>query len=127
MALPEYKTQKTRNWQKLGDKIPYKSYVALLNQTGGNAPTATVVYNALGEITYEYYSVGDYLIKSNGLFIENKIFFTVQQTQNNVPVSVNIILSRYDNDTLFLKINVEGDGPFNDWLLNAPIEIRIYN
>jgi hypothetical protein len=51
----------------------------------------------------------------------------VQQTQNNVPVSVNIILSRYDNDTLFLKINVEGDGPFNDWLLNAPIEIRIYN
>jgi hypothetical protein len=127
MALPEYKTQKTRNWQKLGDKIPYKSYVALLNQTGGNAPTATVVYNDLGEITYEYNSDGDYLIKSNGLFIENKIFFTVQQTQNNSPVSVNIILSRYDNDTLFLKINVEGTGPSNDWLLNAPIEIRLYN
>ena len=127
MALPEYKTQKTRNWQKLSDKIPYKSYVALLNQSGVSAPVATAMYNDLGEITYGYTAVGEYTIESNGLFAENKTFFTIQQTQDNTPSSVNITLRRIDDSTIKMRVLLEVIGDVDDWLLDVPIEIRIYN
>ena len=127
MALPEYKTKKTRNWQKLSDKIPYKSYVALLNQTGGNAPTATAMYNDLGEITYGYTAAGEYTIESNALFAENKTFFTIQQTQDNAPASANIIVYRIDDSTLGVKVLVEGSAYTDGFMLGVPIEIRVYN
>jgi len=127
MPLPEYKTKKTHYWQKAGDKIPYKSYVALLNQSGVSAPVATAMYNDLGEITYGYTAVGEYTIESNGLFAENKTFFTIQQTQDNTPSSVNITLRRIDDSTIKMRVLLEVIGDVDDWLLDVPIEIRIYN
>jgi hypothetical protein len=127
MPLPEYKTKKTHYWQKAGDKIPYRSYVALLNQLGTNAPVATAMYNDLGEITYGYTAAGEYTIESNGLFVEDKTFFTIQQTQDNAPASANIIVYRIDDSTLGVKVLVEGSAYTDGFMLGVPIEIRIYN
>ncbi len=44
--------------------VGYKEYVALLTQTGTNAPVATVLSNTLGAVTYQYNAVGSYQANS---------------------------------------------------------------
>lgn len=127
MALSEYKTKKIFNWQKASNKIPYKSYVALLTQSSDNPPVDTVMYNDLGEITYGYIAEGEYTIESNGLFVENKTFFTIQQTQDNSPASVNIIVFRIDSSTLRVRVLLEGAQWVNNFMSGVPVEIRVYN
>jgi hypothetical protein len=46
--------------------VGYKEYVAELNQSGTNAPTATIGVNTIGTVTYGYTSEGVYTI--NGTF-----------------------------------------------------------
>jgi hypothetical protein len=49
-----------------------KKYVALLTQTGTSAPTAIVLENTLGNITFGYVSTGKYTVTATGLLTLNK-------------------------------------------------------
>jgi hypothetical protein len=49
-----------------------KKYVALLTQTGTNAPTAIVLENTLGTVTFGYNTTGIYSVTATGLLTSNK-------------------------------------------------------
>jgi hypothetical protein len=52
--------------------VGYKEYVALLTQTGTNAPVATVLSNTLGAIVWGYGGVGTYSAILSGAFLNSK-------------------------------------------------------
>jgi hypothetical protein len=122
--------KKIFNWQLANEKIAYKSYVALLNQSGTDAPVATVLENTTGmTFNWSYTSAGTYNVKTNVpnsipaatyVKIENKsgynTWFTAQPLEN----------PQYDEIEVVVTV---APGPvFTDSLLyNTPFEIRIYN
>ena len=111
------------------DPRPYKVYVALLTQTGTDAPVATVLENTLGgTITFGYDYVGTYSINSAGLFTSNKTFV---QTTLGYTWNANIGLLNYaiQDDSLIslLTFDSQTTAPAsNDVLTNTSIEIRVY-
>ncbi len=110
----------------LGQSEPkYKVYSALVTQEGTNTPTAMVLENTLGDITFSYNNVGEYTINSNNLFLEDKTFLTVGNSRNiggfitegggdSSPSNIYILTTSTDNE------------PAND-IFNLSIEIRVYN
>lgn len=104
----------------------YRSYVALISQSGTSNPTAIVLENSLGDITWEYDGVGYYFSQLNGAFPVEKTFIMTP-------------ISGYDSDVLnggggspyniyrdgdnYIVISTSGDNVLN----NSPIEIRVYN
>ena len=102
--------------------LPYKTYIALLNQTGTNAPVPTVLMNTTGGIiTWEYSSDGEYFIKSDGLFAGNVGGF-VQDTNLSFAR-----LRKIDNNTIYLSM-FNATPEISDGLLNdAMIELKIFN
>lgn len=98
----------------------YKSYVANLVQSSNNAPTITLLFNNLGvTVTSQYDSSGSYsLSASSDVFIANKTFVMINQT------SADIVSAQKDPnslDTILLNSSLGDD------ILNASIEIRVYN
>lgn len=53
---------------------PYKVYTALLNQLGTNAPVATVLQNAVGNIVWTRQEAGFYIATLNAAFPINKVY-----------------------------------------------------
>ena len=100
--------------------LPYKSYVAILNQSGVAAPVATGIYNTLGgAVVWSRVSQGQFKGVLNGAF-----------TLNKTPC---LIVNGVNNDSLFAFANsntneidiscLTGD---DDVIQNASIEIRVY-
>lgn len=118
------------NWQTLHDLItnsarPYKVYTALVTQTGTDAPTAIVLENTLGNITFTRTGVGVYHIVSDGLFTIDKTFFPRPQPDTvaddiSVVFTSPSIIGFYG---LADGITLSDDGLIN----NCPFEIRVYN
>jgi hypothetical protein len=98
---------------------PYKVYSALVSQSGTNAPTAIVLENTIGAITFGYSSIGFYTIISDNLFIEDKTWTT--PGYNDVTL-LDISIFRANTNTLWLQV-----GSGNDSLFKTSIEIRVYN
>jgi len=90
------------------------------------APTVTILENTIGNIPWTYSSEGVYQATSS-LLNDSKTLLFVQATSNNSPNNVGYYLRFSDPDVLELTLLVEGYGPSDNWLLNTPIEIRIYN
>jgi hypothetical protein len=65
-----------------GNTTPPKKYVAILNQTGTNAPTATILENTLGFTpVWSYISPGIYHLTYTGGFpTRSKTFIVIQNT-----------------------------------------------
>jgi hypothetical protein len=107
----------------------YKVYTALLNQTGTDAPVATVLENTLGNIVWTYEDVGNYKGTLNGVFTENKTHLLF--TSNSF--SLGAYPSYYSFDRVsenYVQINTTdslGDVGTNDNLYYTSIEIRVYN
>jgi len=105
----------------------YKSYVALLTQSGTEAPTAIELENTIGDITFIYDEVGEYLISSDSLFTLDKTWCILgSDFAVNTGTTIAYLKRQSEN---YLKIVVL-DGaalPINDELTNTPIEIRVYN
>ena len=97
----------------------YKVYSALISQSGTDAPTAIVLENTLGTITFTYNNIGKYNILSTGLFIADKTW-TIPTVDNLTPLPISIFRANTNN----LYLNVESG---NDGLYNTSIEIRVYN
>ena len=103
------------------DAIPYKSYVALLNQSGTDDPTATEISNTT---TYTYTwtrgSGGEYSVTADGdAFTENKtiVFLNGGSAENNHDIAWNRI-----SNTEIQILTHNSDGK----LTNASFEVRIY-
>ena len=94
-----------------GDKgdtgdIGYKSYVAIITQTGTSAPTATILKNTLGTVTYGYDTAGMYLIQSAGLFTNNKTAFFIQtDVDNNFSADGQPVVSMFYSDATEIYLN----------------------
>jgi hypothetical protein len=105
---------------------------AILNYNEG-APVVTVLENTIGNIWFEYYGVGNYLVKSDNLFLDKKTTFSLSpngyiESPTDIhsidiswtPAEENILgIATYYNNTLQDdQLNYGG---------NAFIEIRVYN
>lgn len=104
-----------------------KKYVALLNQTGTSAPTATVLEDTLGTVTINYISVGTYEIVKTGAFLSDKTWVVGGSADNNAGSAdfATLDIKRYDNNSIRLK-TYDNFTKTNDMLVNTSIEIRVY-
>jgi hypothetical protein len=101
---------------------PYKSYVALLTQVNNNAPTATVLENNIGNISFVRISQGFYKAISDGLFLLNKTSYNTYIADNSGQTH---IVYREDDNQIVIAQN--GELITDNNLFNTPFEIRIYN
>lgn len=112
---------------------PYKVYVALLSQSGSDAPTAIVLENTLGDsVTWSYVAPGLYHATCPGKFFITNTFpiiyfyhaFTIDEVYfcHALYTDVNII-SVY---TRFVDFTVPNLVDVNGALNYTPIEIRVY-
>ena len=106
--------------------LGYRSYVAVVSQVTGNAPTAVVLENSIGDIYFTYSGTGAYYINSDdNLFTENK---TVSLCTTSLsPGNIYFLTIRWDstNKIALDQFDVSGSGA--DDFINATIEIRVYN
>jgi hypothetical protein len=111
-------TDSTPQWVDNTSGGGYKSYVALLSQTGTAAPTATELENTIGNILWARTSAGFYTATLSGAFPNSKTFVRIN------PSSVGgaaIALRTGDN---VITVNTSS----SDGLLSLnPFEIRVYN
>lgn len=124
-----------RGWLNLDSLIdskvppaPYKSYVAILTQSGTGAPTVDRLFNNTlgGPVTFSYDQVGEYNINSSGLFTTNKtvVFLgpgrpVVTPLLSGTTVASDSLIKLYSSNAS----NVRTNSLFRE----LPIEIRVYN
>lgn len=112
-----------------------REYVALLSQSGTNAPVATILKNTLGEVpVYAYGTFGEYQLQTSASL------FTSSKTEASITGNVFwdddagkmwfIIAERYSDQAVLIKINdFSNNGGANDlldiWVKNI-IHIRVY-
>ncbi len=112
-------------WKKLIDSAPYKSYVAILEQSGTSAPTVNVLENTLGGIpVWSYSSQGNYDCTLSGAFTQNKIIFFTSQYPD-VKINVQQIST---NVIRVVSCDTSGGSefPFDGLMDNISLEIRVY-
>jgi hypothetical protein len=108
--------------------LPYKKYVALLNQVGTSAPTAIILENTFSEIpTFSRTSTGVYKLELIDAFTLNKTFIV----SGSADVSggsgdfATLIARRFDEDTITLY-TYDNFTSADALLVNTSIEIRVY-
>ena len=106
---------------------PYKVYTALLTQQEDNDPVATILENTLGEVSFSYNFIGFYVIESDGLFIQDKTYFS-GASSNYGSDSVTLNFNYQNNSSINLvTFDVGTQQSLDDALYLSPIEIRVYN
>jgi hypothetical protein len=94
------------------------------------APVVTVLENTIGNIWWTYNNAGQYYANSNGLFSDNKCYFSiVSDGVNSLFNTVIFSNSSQISVSSFVPTGdpVTGFNSANDLLVNTPIEIRVYN
>jgi trimeric autotransporter adhesin len=94
-----------------------KKYVALLTQTGTSAPTAIVLENTLGSITFAYQTVGIYTVTATGLL-------TTSKTTIVTGGAVCSVSSQTTNGFFLISYGIPT--PTNGILNNSTLEITVY-
>lgn len=109
----------------LNDPRPYKVFTALLEQTGTADPVVNVLENTIGTILVIRSGVGDYKLKSSGLFTLSKTTCMLNpgrfyQYLQSVTIS--------DSSTInFNTYAITSGNPASDGALYlTPIEVRVY-
>ena len=113
-----------------GDSRPYKVYTALLNQSGTNAPVATVLENTLGgDIVWSYYTEGVYNGELLGAFTINKtdISFGAYKSSGQAGDKINIYDDEGESEDSIKIIQQTYDNNSVDGFSNIRIEIRVYS
>lgn len=111
---------------------PYLVYVALLNQSGTNAPVAIVLENTLGgTIVWTRTSQGMYIGTLTGVFTLNKTFIptTIQQGADLWVGDQTLSEFRHANvNEISAKSSTSaGTALADSMMINCPIEIRVYS
>jgi len=112
----------------IDNKFPYKLYTALLTQSGTASPTASVLYNTLGNMTFSYYSTGRFKCVSDSLFKTGKTFIILGNATNTTYTNNNDnfagVIEITDQSNFYIRdIRTFANGK----MYNTPIEIRVYN
>jgi hypothetical protein len=112
--------------------LPYKVYSALITQTGATDPTAFVLENTLGTITFDYITNGTYNILSSNLFVLDKTFIFINLARNDLA-QPDICITRYFDLSIINLFSYYYDVALtrfflgDDLIVNGSIEIRVYN
>lgn len=115
----------------INDNIPNNyNNAALLFNTG--APVATVLENTIGNIWFTYDSEGHYSVNSNGLFTLNKTYTAIQSqpVEGNVGDGIKFAVINFqypDVNNIGIRTGRAELAPLDNFLMNTPIEIRVYN
>lgn len=144
--MANYSIPKTYLWTYLHNTftdfknrlLGYRSYRALLTQTGTNPPVATVVENTLKlETEYVYTAPGQYLLITNNLSMADptttvdgkkvEVFITPSLVNYpNPPLSSTVNFSAYF--IFFQQVYIEaGTDDVFGTASSQTIEIRVYN
>tara|TARA_R110000868_G_scaffold169953_4_gene405056 strand:+ start:788 stop:1186 length:399 start_codon:yes stop_codon:yes gene_type:complete len=103
-------------------------YVALLTQTGTNAPVATVLQNTLGgTVVWTRNAEGDYRGTLSGVFTANKTWLLANVNNNN-DIAVSSLPSsflRTSNDVVSLQ-TANGADLIDSVLSSTSIQILVY-
>ena len=107
------------------DSRPYKVYTALLTQEGTDAPVATVLENTLGEdIIWTRDSSGSYYGDTIGnVFTFNKTFTTI----TNKKIQNLQFISMQSETQVYVEQIIRTTSVYQDYMVEIPIEIRVYN
>jgi hypothetical protein len=105
---------------------PYKSYVALINQSGTSDPSESVLENNLGfNITWTRGGQGYYYGTATGGFPSGKVVCFISGGLAYGADLVKLSANTFNNVMLTVADRATGGG--SDFLANASIEIRVYN
>jgi hypothetical protein len=105
----------------------YKTYVALISQTGIANPVATVLENTLGgNLTWQYVGTGSYRVVSNFLFTLNKTTITINNVQFNGGVAPSV--GSFPDPSYLYVFSFDATAALEDSRLSGNlVEIRVYN
>ena len=150
MAYPEYKLPRNRVWNWLNSTLQefkvallgYRSYTALLTQSGTNAPTvrniddnaSTPYEDQIGGV-WSYHDVGQYRYTKNKMFADaDKIDIIISENKANQGADVYIQPLIIDANTLQFEVGTLSQfaspsikTAANGNLYLQRIEIRVYN
>jgi hypothetical protein len=105
-------------------KLPYTTYVAILNQEGTNDPVATIYENTTGlTIAWHYDSDGNFY--ADGFTGGEKVFAIGGDAPNNMTV----MRFAWSDPALYIEkadLSLSYDPIPSNGIYNFPIEIRIY-
>ena len=104
-----------------------QTYVALLTQSGTAAPTAVVLADNIGDITWSRISAGEYKGTPTTPFNSLNTFVIIGNVEHDYLASAYV---NSDGDIVVSTCRTSGGGGGHshqdDKLLNSPIEVRIY-
>ncbi|MBK9497191.1 MAG: hypothetical protein IPO08_22280 [Xanthomonadales bacterium] len=103
----------------------YKSYVALLTQSGTAAPVATVLQNTIGAVVWSRDTIGAYLCTLLGAFPAGKTYVSPRY-QANAADPFTIETQRASDDAVTITAYNNAPTGVDGALTNFPIEIRVY-
>lgn len=107
----------------------YAVYVALLNQTGENAPVATVLENTLGfQVTWEYEYAGMYKTSQSFDPSRTVVISSAHPTNWNCANEflVRTAVGLWTDDCVHFTVGDGSSNTFDGQVVNHPVEIRVY-
>jgi hypothetical protein len=108
---------------------PYKKYVALISQSGTNAPVPTILENTLGVVpVWSYGAVGEYYLDYNNAFPFGKTWIIVQQPDTNAGKTMPYQESSEDRITFYSydALGIQANGGMSSASALTSVEIRVY-
>lgn len=103
-----------------------RSYTAFIDQAGTAAPTASIIQSSFpsGRIWFEYTGVGEYTIKSDGRFTEDK---TIPSDDVFMDSAGNTFEALWVDVNTIGLISKDPDGvKANDLIVNRYIHIEVF-
>ena len=118
---------------RLQNSGTYKTYVAALSQTGVGAPVVTAILeNTIGDITWSYLGVGQYIGTLTNAFTQNKTY--VNSTNSCTVIDSfligSIVVFPLDVNRIYIITTQNPGSEFRDDVLGTAgniIEIRVYD
>jgi hypothetical protein len=106
--------------------VAVKTYRALVTQSSGTAPTATVLENSLGAaVVWARSSTGTYTATLTGAFTSAKTFIMQPGETGTIAAIKNVIAVRTSADVV--TVTTGAGGTLEDSVLSSfPIEILVY-
>lgn len=100
----------------------YLEYLAVLNQTNTDAPTAVELINEIGTVTYSYIAAGNYLLVCTGAFA-NEMYVTYIINQVD---SGKTAISYDTEDTLYIQSWNAAGVSMDDRIYGTTLHIKIF-
>jgi hypothetical protein len=114
----------TADENSTGLLLNYKSYVALISQSGTAAPTVTILENTIGDIVWTRFAAGDYRGTLTDAFTSGKVITLSNQIE---PLQTILIVRKNIDSIAINTITTSTGAAIDSALLNTSIEIRVYN